>query len=144
MGVLLREEGRPKRVHPTLTKLCQLPAVPSNEGLSLTPQINNPNFDRKLPAITTWGYKNHSIRDENLRYTRYRDGSEELFDHKKDPHEHKNVAYDANYKVIKQQLRRWLPQHNQLPAEMSEFKGDFLEDRLKQWQENNGIPDWLV
>jgi len=131
-------------VYPTLTALCGLPPVSSNEGLSLTTLLNNPNFERKLPAVTTWGYKNHSVRDENLRYTQYRDGAEELFDRHNDPHEHTNVADDPAYATTKQALRRWLPKHNQLPSDMSQFDVDFLEKRLNKWQATNGIPDWLT
>ena len=131
-------------IYPTLTNLCSLPSVPTNEGYSLTTLLNNPQFERKLPAITTWGYKNHSVRDENLRYTQYRDGNEELFDHKVDPNEHTNVANDPRYNTIKQQLKHWLPRHNQMPTQMSQFNGDFLEKRLEKWQGENGIPDWLT
>jgi len=130
-------------VYPTLTQLCGLPSEPSNEGLSLINLLNNPDFERKIPAITTWGYRNHSIRDEGWRYIQYRDGSEELYDHQQDPNEHLNLAADKKYQDKKLRLMRWIPKHNQLPSGMTELSDDFLDKRLQLWQSQNGIPDWL-
>ncbi|MCJ8319978.1 MAG: sulfatase-like hydrolase/transferase [Colwellia sp.] len=130
-------------IYPTLTQLCQLPDVPSNEGLSLNTLINNPEHNRSQPAITTWGYKNHSVRDEHWRYIQYRDGSEELYNHQNDAHEHYNLAKNTKYNAIKEKLKLWLPKENKLPSHMSEWDEDFLEQRLNKWQQENGIPDWL-
>jgi len=131
-------------VYPTLTELCQLPTVGSNEGLSLTTLLNNPRYRRNIPATTTWGYGNHAIRSERWRYIQYRDGSEELYDHQIDDGEHENLANDEAYLQVKNSLKRWLPKFNQLPAGMDKFTDDFLDKRLQQWQNQNGIPDWLL
>ena len=130
-------------IYPTLTELCQLPAVDSNEGLSLAKLLNNPGLNRNRPAVTTWGYKNHSVRDERWRYIQYRDGSEELYDHLNDANEHYNLATNLKYQSLKEKLKLWLPEENNLPSHMSVWDGDFLEKRLNKWQQNNGIPDWL-
>lgn len=130
-------------IYPTITSLCGLPEVPSNEGLSLTPFINNPNFKRNKPAVTTWGYKNHAVRDERYRYIQYRDGSEELYDHKVDPNEHTNLASQSKYQGVIEQLKVWIPTQNRLPYGMQDFgKGDFLEKHLRDWEQND-VPDFL-
>jgi arylsulfatase A-like enzyme len=131
-------------IYPTLTELCKLPPVVSNEGLSLATLLKNPDSQRNIPALTTWGYGNHAIRNERWRYIQYRDGSEELYDHQVDGNEHHNLATVDAYQQVKDSLKQWLPKHNQLPAGMSEFSGDFLEQRIQQWQGQNGIPDWLL
>ncbi|WP_216639303.1 sulfatase/phosphatase domain-containing protein, partial [Vibrio fujianensis] len=130
-------------VYPTITSLCGLPEVPSNEGLSLTPFINNPDFKRNKPAVMTWGYKNHAVRDERYRYIQYRDGSEELYDHNVDPNEHTNLANQSEYKGVIEKLKVWIPTKNRLPYGMEDFKqGDFLEKHLREWEQND-VPDFL-
>ncbi len=52
--------------------------------------------DRHSPVITTWAEAN-SLRTERWRYTRYPDGSEELYDHGEDPEEHHNLAAMAEH-----------------------------------------------
>ncbi len=42
-------------------------------------------------ALTTLYAHNHSLCDTRWRYTRYADGSEELYDRQNDPHEHDNL-----------------------------------------------------
>lgn len=43
--------------------------------------MEDPSVHLTRPALTTWGYGNHSLRDERWRYTQYRDGEQELYDH---------------------------------------------------------------
>ncbi|MCD9558313.1 sulfatase-like hydrolase/transferase [Photobacterium carnosum] len=130
-------------LYPTLTELCGLPHVKSNEGISLNALINNPNFDRKFPSITTWGYKNHAVCDEQYRYIRYRDDSEELYDHKTDPHEHHNLANKFEYYQVKVDLAKWIPQNQVFPTGMTDFsKGDWLEATKTRW-EKEGVPEHL-
>jgi hypothetical protein len=52
---------------------------------------------------------NHSIRTARWRYIRYRDGSEELYDHRTDSLEWKNVAGEAEFQEELRGLRKWLP-----------------------------------
>ena len=42
-------------------------------------------------ARTSFGPKNIAIRSERYRYIHYSDGSEEFYDHSKDPHEWNNL-----------------------------------------------------
>jgi len=71
--------------------------------------LKNPAAPWDRPALTTAGFKNHSLRSEQWRYIRYEDGSEELYDHDRDPLERTNLAGDAQFKEIKAGLKQWLP-----------------------------------
>lgn len=96
-------------LYPTLIELCGLPPNSSLDGRSLVPLLKNPAAAWDRPALITSGFRNHSLRDENWRYIRYADGSEELYDHRKDPKEWRNLAGAKEYKDVKQRLARWLP-----------------------------------
>ena len=52
---------------------------------------------------------NHSVRSERWRYTRYNDGSEELYDHEHDQMEWTNLAGQAQYKEVIAAHAAWLP-----------------------------------
>lgn len=74
---------------------------------------------------------------------RYRDGSEELYDHKSDPHEHHNLADKFEYDQVKVDLAKWIPQNQVLPTGMTDFsKGDWLEATKARW-EKEGVPEHL-
>ena len=103
-------------LYPTLIDLCGLPEKSELEGESLLPLLRNPAAPRKTPAITTVAYQSHSIRDEHFRYTRYTDGTEELYNHRNDPHEWKNRASDPKLAAEKQRLAKWLPTHDEPDA----------------------------
>ncbi|MCA9023492.1 MAG: DUF4976 domain-containing protein, partial [Planctomycetaceae bacterium] len=59
---------------------------------------------------------NHALRDNQYRLIRYQDGSEELYDHKTDPMEWKNLADDPQYAEVKQRLAKSFPSKNALDA----------------------------
>ena len=48
--------------YPTILELCHLPNVKGLEGISLIPQLENPQTRRAQPAITTWHYNNHAAQ----------------------------------------------------------------------------------
>ena len=96
-------------LYPTLVELCDLPAVDRLEGESLVPLLEDLRAIRNTPAITTHGHMNHSIRTARWRYIRYRDGSEELYDHGTDSQEWKNVAGKAEFQEELRGLRQLLP-----------------------------------
>ena len=79
-------------VYPTLLDLCRLEADPAHEGHSLAPLLAAPNAPWPHVTRTTFGPGNHAIRSQRWRYIRYADGSEELYDHDKDPNEWHNLA----------------------------------------------------
>jgi arylsulfatase A-like enzyme len=102
-------------LYPTLLELCGLPKREELEGHSLMPQLKDAQAARAWPAITTHNQGNHSIRTETHRYIHYADGSEELYDCERDPHEWNNLAKDAAQQTLLQQLRQHLPTKD-LPA----------------------------
>ncbi|WP_425237752.1 sulfatase [Ulvibacterium sp.] len=120
-------------VYPTLNGLCGLPQKTDLEGHSLLPQLGNPDTQRPWPAITTNNWNNHTIRTKDWRYIRYADGSEELYNMKKDPNEWYNVISDGKHNSIVDSLRRWLPETNTLP-----HVGNYL--RILEYRD--GQPFW--
>lgn len=99
-------------LYPTLIELCNLPAKEGIEGRSILPLLKYPEQEWKYPSVTTWGFRNHAVRSERWRYIQYADGTEELYDHDKDPHEWTNLAADAKYAGVKKELSQWLPAVN--------------------------------
>lgn len=98
-------------LYPTLVDLCGLPQPPQKlDGVSLRPLIENPAAGRDRPAMTTLGRGNHALRTDRWRYIRWSDGSEELYNHKNDPHETRNVADNPEHASVKADLARWLPE----------------------------------
>ncbi|QTN33451.1 sulfatase [Akkermansiaceae bacterium] len=65
-------------------------------------------IDPERTAITCQGPYNQTIRTLDKRYILYMDGSEELYDHTTDPHEHKNLANDPAFAETKGRLRETL------------------------------------
>lgn len=99
-------------LYPTLVDLCALPPKSGLDGVSLMPLLKDPSAKWDRPAVTTFMRGNHSVRSEDWRYIRYADGSEELYDHKKDELEWTNLATDAKYAEVKKDLAKWLPTTN--------------------------------
>lgn len=114
-------------IYPTLVELCNLPANPHLEGLSLVPQLNDPTTPRDRPAITSAYFGNHSIRSRDWRLIVYEDGAKELYDHRNDPDEFYNLANDPSHKAIRDQLVRWLPKEA-----TPEFKVISERDRVRR------------
>lgn len=96
-------------LYPTLIELCGLPERPELEGRSLAPLLREPSRSWEHPALTTHGRGNHAVRSERWRYIRYRDGSEELYDHEADPMEWRNLAEAPEYLAIKAGLAAIVP-----------------------------------
>ena len=74
-------------IFPTIADLAGFKNMPPVDGTSLAPHLKDSGPSRSSPAIMTWGKGNHSVREGPWRYTRYRDGTEELYDLLADPHE---------------------------------------------------------
>ncbi len=96
-------------LYPTLVDMAGLKKKEGLDGTSLRPFLENPDYIWGRPSLTTWGKGNHSLRTPRWRYTRYSDGSEELYDHANDPQEWTNLAGDSNYDSIKENLVHWFP-----------------------------------
>ncbi|MFT5125607.1 MAG: arylsulfatase A-like enzyme, partial [Verrucomicrobiales bacterium] len=100
-------------LYPTLTALCEVPANERVEGHSLEPLLKNPQADWTYPAITTHQQNNHAVRSEQYRYIHYADGSEELYDHRKDSNEWTNLAGNPELAPVIAEHKKWLPSMNQ-------------------------------
>jgi choline-sulfatase len=86
---------------PTLIELCGLTPRDGLDGPSVGPELKDANAPCPWPAITTHHRGSHSVRSERWRYIRYADGTEELYDHRDDPHEWKNVTNDSRLADVK-------------------------------------------
>ncbi len=99
-------------IYPSLVDACKLPSNKELEGRSLFPLLKEPDMEWNYPVISTFKYKNQSIRSKRYRYIHYADGSEELYDHQVDSLEWNNLASQKEYQSIKAKLAQWLPQMN--------------------------------
>ncbi len=109
-GVPRRAVGDPVEIldlYPTLVELASLPGRAGLEGQSLVPQMRGAR--RVRPAITTANQGNHAVRTAEWRYIRYADGSEELYDRRRDPNEWTNLAQDPKQRGTAEALAKWLP-----------------------------------
>ncbi len=119
-------------VYPTLihgTGIKSIPADKKLDGVSLLPWIARPMVGKQRPAITTLYGHNHSLVDEQYRYTRYADGNEELYDRKADPHEFDNLIAkakdDAKLAAVIKRLAAHIPKDEA-------GKPDLVDDRVKK------------
>ena len=97
-------------LYPTLTDLAGLDTPGHLDGASLRLLLEDPSAGLERGAVTTFGRDNHSVRHGAFRYTRYFDGSEELYDRAADPHEWHNLAGDPAYADRIEALADLLPQ----------------------------------
>jgi len=103
-------------LYPTLADLCGLDIPDELDGQSMKELLWQPATSWSSPAIMTFGYNNHAIRDRNWRYIVYEDGSEELYDHTTDHHEWYNLANEPKYDTVIARLRKYVPKVNVPPA----------------------------
>jgi arylsulfatase A-like enzyme len=94
-------------IYPTLVELAGLPPA-KVDGRSLVPLLKNPKQDWD-PALMTMGKDNHAVRSDRWRYIRYHNGSEELYDHSKDPWEWTNLAGKPEFADVISEHKKWLP-----------------------------------
>jgi len=101
-------------IYPTLVSLagCEAPEG-QLEGDDLSVLMRNPEASWKKTTLTTYGYRNYSIRSERYRYISYVDGTEELYDHKKDKWEWYNLTGDPEYAHIIKEMRKGIPEHHE-------------------------------
>lgn len=99
-------------IYPTLCELSGLPLPNHLDGKSIAGLLKNPQMAWDVPAITTHGFRNHTVRTEGWRYIRYENGDEELYNEANDPLEYTNLATKPDYAAKKTELARLLPQTN--------------------------------
>lgn len=103
-------------IYPTLCELAHIDAPPHVEGQSIVSLLKNPSSEWQGVALTTYGKGNHAVRTDRWRYIRYADGSEELYDHRDDPYEWKNVASSPELTTLKSELAALMPASNADPV----------------------------
>ncbi|MEN3943363.1 sulfatase [Prosthecobacter sp. SYSU 5D2] len=96
-------------IYPTLCELTGLPVPAHVKGASLVPLLKDPKAAWDGVAICTHDKGNHAVKNEQWRYIRYADGSEELYDHTQDPHEWTNLAGEVGMSEVKAKLASHLP-----------------------------------
>lgn len=96
-------------LYPTLVELCGLSKPSYVDGKSFRPLLENPQETWESTAISYLYDQYASIRTERYRFTRYKEGQVELYDHSKDPHEWKNEADNPEYANVLRRLAKRLP-----------------------------------
>ena len=104
-------------IYPTLAELAGLPAPANLHGRSLRPLLDNPRAKWDKPAytqVTRGGGRNqfmgYTVRTERWRYTEWDAGKKgiELYDHRNDPRELRNLAHDPKHARIAEEMKRLL------------------------------------
>ena len=73
----------------------------------MVPLLRDPKAEGEA-AFISYGPENTAIQTDRYRLIRYEDGSEELYDHDKDPHEWGNLASNPEYSGLKDDLKKSL------------------------------------
>lgn len=112
-------------LYPTLSELCGVAKPAQLEGTSFVPLLDAPERPWKRAAFTMQGrgkeraeaareilFVGRSLRTERWRYTEWDEGRQgvELYDHRSDPQELRNLAGVAGYRKVQQELRELLRQ----------------------------------
>jgi iduronate 2-sulfatase len=145
-GVSKRSELRDQPVSlldifPTLTELCGLPEQ-DLDGVSLVPMLKSETAERGAPVVTTRYNGNHAVRSQYWRYIRYRDGSEELYDHRKDPGEHVNLASNPECIEVLKTHRDYLLNNEAAGDATANYPKDSYDKQVDEFKAK-GVPDWL-
>jgi arylsulfatase A-like enzyme len=96
-------------IYPTLMELCNVPVEHPLDGNSLTGLMQNPNDSSWRNTAYSYYRNGISVRTDRYRLNKYfRDGTTEieLYDHKRDPNETKNIAAETP-EVVNQLLPLW-------------------------------------
>ena len=101
-------------IYPTLCDLAGIAKPEHVQGVSIRPfGWPIPQTPWTTPAVTTYGYQNHSVRTEGWRYIHYADNSEELYNEVQDPYEWTNLTRSDQAPSRIKELSESLPQRQQ-------------------------------
>ncbi len=105
-------------IYPTLSELAGLTLPSHLDGKSLVPLLKEPNQDFK-EAIFSRFFKGESIKTDRYVYSEWIDPERDssfarmLYDHQLDSLENKNVAEEAEYAEVAQELSRKLAERRE-------------------------------
>ena len=91
-------------------------------------------------AITTYDFDEFSVRSQRYRYIRYIDGSEELYDHRSDPEEWRNLADDPRFAEIK---RRHIAAIPESPAPLVKTSEKLKSHHIPPFRSRSEYEDWM-
>jgi arylsulfatase A-like enzyme len=95
---------------PTLVELCGVEDAQARDGVSLAPVLKDParakDRDVFLPGMRPAEY---AVMNQNWRYIRYADGTEELYSVRQDPNEWDNLAGNPEFVDVKRRLAASAP-----------------------------------
>ena len=91
-------------LYPTLADVCQIKAPGDLHGQSLVALLKSPDTQTDRAVVTTFDKGNVSVGTQHWRFVQYADGSRELYDHRSDPHEWKNLAGNPEYAAFEKRL----------------------------------------
>ena len=105
-------------VYPTLAEAAGLPLPAHLEGTSFKPLLENPDRPWKVAAFSQYPRKKlmgYSMRTDQYRFTVWVDRTDhtkidaiELYDHKADPQENRNIAkLPANKALVSRLMEQW-------------------------------------
>jgi arylsulfatase A-like enzyme len=122
-------------MYPTFTELCSLPAPTGLEGTSLTPVLHNPAEAKDRNVLLPGMYPNeYAIINQNWRYIHYKDGTEELYDVKRDFNEWYNLAGNSKYAATKDKLKAASPKSFAQPGPESNKLRLKVKDETFHWE----------
>jgi hypothetical protein len=116
--------------------LCGIPTPKHVESESIRALLANPQAAWDKPGVTTYRYKNHTVRTADWRYIRYENGDEELYDERKDPNEWTNLAAKPEFAAKKTELAKYLPKHD--AADIGDAPGRKTEKKAENAGEKKG------
>ena len=113
-GVKTRHPVTLTDLYPTLCELAGLPVPEQCDGMSLVPQLKNPDRKKKSFSLTSFQFSgdsapSHAVSDHRYRLIRYPNGFEELYDLEKDVNEFQNLNENPNFSKIKKRLAIGIP-----------------------------------
>ena len=119
-------------IYPTLLELTGCEADTKHEGHSLAPLLHDVETEWSHMARSSFGPGNYAIRSERYRYIHYNDGSEEFYDHSKDPNEWVNLIDEPRLDKLIKEHRAFIPAWSH-PVVGSQSTGHKIYDSLNVW-----------
>jgi iduronate 2-sulfatase len=122
-------------IYPTLAELCGFQIPGDVDGVSLLPQLNDPDARTSKPAVSFWTDNQFAIRDDNWRLiTQIRPDKAatriELFNYTFDPFETRNLVSD-HPEVVQSLLKHIKPFAHSVHSSAT-FNVDALRDDVRK------------